>query len=158
MSIWMNFATALSNWNLCEMWHVKTIATTGYHSKHATTTVCCIVCRDGSVKCLLSWPSDTSISVRSKFDIVQTLSLFHTGMYLFWDFFSFFGPLVPWSSRPPSSRHRKLSSPQCPAPLVPCSSGLLVSWSSVLFRSFFSNLSFTLFYYQFYIFTLSCVC
>ena len=58
------------------------------------------------------------------------------------------GPLVPWSSGLPWS----------PGPLVPCSSGLLVSWSSVLFRSFFSNLSFTLFYYQFYIFTLSCVC
>ena len=64
--------------------------------------------------------------MRSKFDIVQTLSLFHTGRYLFWDFFSFFGPLVPWSSnplvpwssRPPSSRPRKLSSPQCPGPLV----------------------------------------
>ena len=98
------------------------------------------------------------------------------GRYFFWVFFSFFGPLVPWSSnplvpwssRPPSSRPLIVwslvpwsSGPLVlwsPGPLVPCSSGLLVSWSSVLFRSFFSNLSFTLFYYQFYIFTLSCVC
>ena len=103
------------------------------------------------------------------------------GRYLFWMFFLFFfllfflflvpwssNPLVPWSSRPPSSRPLIVwslvpwsSGPLVlwsPAPLVPCSSGLLVSWSSVLFRSFFSNLSFTLFYYQFYIFTLSCVC
>ena len=116
--------------------------------------------------------------------------VFILGFFFFFggDFFSFFGPLVPWSSnplvpwssRPPSSRPLIVWSPvPCssgplvlwsPGPLVPwspgplvlwsvpCSSGLLVPWSSVLFLSFFSNLSFTLFYYQFYIFTLSCVC
>ena len=105
---------------------------------------------------------------------------FFGGRYLFWDFFfggenfffSFFlvpRPLIPWC---PGHLVRFISSPPClawpwspgplvlwsPGPLVPCSSGLLVPWSSVLFRFFFSNLSFALVYYQFHIFTLSCVC
>ena len=90
-------------------------------------------------------------------------SYFHWGRYLFWNFFLFFsiflffwspGPLIPLCPGHLVPLHLvpSLSGPQCPGPLV------LVPWSSVLFRSFFSNLSFTLFYYQFYIFTLSCVC
>ena len=68
----------------------------------------------------------------------------------FWEFFSFFGPLVPWSSnplvpwssRPPSSRPLIVWSPVpwssgplvlwSPGPLVPCSSGPLVPCSSGL--------------------------
>ena len=63
--------------------------------------------------------------------------------------------LVPWSSGP--------LVPWLSGPLVPSSSGPLLLWSSgplVLcsFSFLFSNLSFALFYYQFYVFTLSCVC
>ena len=95
--------------------------------------------------------------------------------------FLFFGPLVPWSSNPVlpwSSRPLHLVpslsgplvlwSPHClvpwlSGPLVPSSSGPLLLWSSgplVLcsFSFLSSNLSFALFYYQFYVFTLSCVC
>ena len=82
------------------------------------------------------------------------------GRYLFiLFFFSFFGPLVSCSSNPLvpwSSRHRHLvsllSGPRCPGPLVFWSPGPLF-----LFRFFFSNLSFALFHYLFYIFTLSFV-
>ena len=96
--------------------------------------------------------------------------------FLFWGgFFSFFGPLVPWSSnplvpwssRPPSSRPLIVGSPGhlvlwSPAPLVFWSPAPLVFWSPgplFFFVPFFLTcLLLTLFYYQFYIFTLSCVC
>ena len=93
--------------------------------------------------------------------------VFILGIFFLFCFFFFFwvpwspGPLIPWCPGhlvPPSSRPLivwspvpwssgplVLWSPWSPGPLVPCSSGLLVPWSSVLFRSFFSNLSFTYF-------------
>ena len=89
--------------------------------------------------------------------LISTGGGIYFGIFFFFFNFSLFlvpwssNPFVPWSSRPPSSRPLIVWSP------VPWSSG---SGPLVLcsFSFLFSNLSFTLFYYQFYIFTLSCVC
>ena len=101
------------------------------------------------------------------------------GFFLFFGgcFFLFFwspGPLIAWC---PGHLVPVISSPYClvpgawsPGPLVPASfgpwsfgplvlwsSGLLVPWSSVLFRCFFANLSFALFYYLFSFIYLLCL-
>ena len=94
------------------------------------------------------------------------------GFFLFfrWMFFSFFlvpwssNCLVPWPSRP-SHLVPLLSGPRCPGLLVlwsprPLVPGPLVFWSPgppFFFRCVFANLSFALFYYLFYILTLSFV-
>ena len=118
----------------------------------------------------LSWKFPRNLSAQmqqSQQSVKGEVFILGTFFFFFWFLFSFFGPLVSCSSNPLvpwSSRHRHLvpllSGPRCPGLLVRWSPGPLVFWSPgplFLFRFFFSNLSFALFHYLFYIFTLSFV-
>ena len=138
-------------------------------------TVCRLCFRLRKIAFWTRW-SDAKLVVEGEVLILGIFFFFFGNFFLFLVPWSP-GPLIPWCPGhlvPPSSRPLIVWSPVpwssgplvlwSPGPLVPWSPGPLVLWSSgplllwssgplvLCFFSFlFSNLSFTLFYYQFYI-------